>query len=282
MRLDGRHRQVELGGDLGVAQAAADGQGDVGSRPVRRPAGPRPAPVRSSAASVRTRWISVRVTEGESIGSPAATLTDRRDDLGGRGVLEQEAVGAGRERAEARARRRRTSSARSPAAGRACVQLAGRLEPVEHRHPDVHQDRRRAAAPGQPRRPRGRRRPRRRPRGRPARPASGPAPTAPAGRRRRSGRGSRPDCSCRPRYPAAQHERRPVAVGARAGRRAARPARTARPGRARSRASPSGRSPTGLRSTTSMPSSGRAADRMLSRAPGACLRALVIPSWTIR
>ena len=70
------------------------------------------------------------------------------------------------------------------------VQLPGGLQPVEPRHPDVHQHHVGPQLGRAARRPPGRRRPRRRPRGRPGRRASGRAPSAPAGRRRRPARGS--------------------------------------------------------------------------------------------
>ena len=93
--LDGRHREVELGGDLGVAEPAADGEGDLALA------------------------VGQVGQAGDGLGGPAGAghltdqrpghrrgehrvalrdLADRVDDLRRRGVLEQEPVGAGGER----------------------------------------------------------------------------------------------------------------------------------------------------------------------------------------
>ena len=88
-------------------------------------------------------------------------------------------------------------------------------------------------------------------------------------------------CSCRPRYPAVQDERDAVAAvlePAAAQLGALGQADQAEPGARGAR----GPKPIGLRSSTSMPSSGEPLIRTVSSAPGACLRALVMPSCTIR
>ena len=55
---------------------------------------------RRSDAWASPKWESrVRVTDGEMIASPEATSADGVDDLGGRGVLDQESAGAGAQRA---------------------------------------------------------------------------------------------------------------------------------------------------------------------------------------
>ena len=225
MCLDRRHREIQLGRDLGVAQPAPDRQGDVALA-----LGQALEPF-LGAGSVRERsggatcWIRRRVTDGDSIGSPSATRRIASRISGGRGVLEQEAVAPRRRARAARSRRRRTSSARSREVARGLPRsstVAARPSRTGIRmsiRTTSGRSSRAAARPGltvgAPRRPRVRR---------PGRRASGSGRTAPAGRRRRSG----PRSSARFMPPTGSSRAAPTCLPRgvlRAGRRRARCAR---------------------------------------------------------
>ena len=205
----------------------------------------------------------MRVTDGESIASPSATRRIGADDLVRRGVLEQEAVGAGGDSAPTTWSS--ASKVVSTITAGACgsrQQGRGRLEPVHAPASGCPSARRRAA------------------RARPCASASAPSPASPTtdevglaaehqGQRGADQRvvvdhehpdGLRGRPSCRPRYRPAQHEQRAAPGRARACRRAARRARRGRPGRGRRRGWPWRRSRAGCGPARRCRRSGRAAE----------------------
>ena len=172
--------------------------------------GPRPAG-RAAGKSV----ISRRVTLGESSASPRATTRTALQQLGGLGVLDQEAAGPGPDRLVDVLVGFERGQDEHLDAGEVLVgrDAPGRFEPVDARASGCPSAPRRRARCGPARPPGRRRRPRRRRRYRRRRPAScgnrpGPAPghrrAGPGSRRcrRSAARQRRPRCGAAGRWPA--------------------------------------------------------------------------------
>ena len=232
-----------------------------------------------------------RVTPGDSIASPAAASADGAQQVRRRRVLQQEPGRRPPPAPGTRRRRCRTWSARSPPAGAPAARMrGGRGEPVEARHPDVHQhdvgpvpahrvDRGVAVA----------RRHRRRSRSsavsrimrRPAR-TSASSSTSSTEITGSSSRRLRRDRATARRAQLASR-RRPIGPLSQRCRRPAGPARPARPVRRPSRAGPAAAPRRrALRDRDGDARAVAAPSDTVVGAPGACLWALVRPSWTTR
>ena len=272
--------------DLGVRLALADRHRDL-ALAVGEPVEQRARPARGGRRRRRRRRgsISCRVTAGDSIASPAATSRTASTISAGGVSLSRKPP------APARSARSTWSSASNVVSTITCGRVVARRAAARWRRA------RPSAASGCPsaRRPARRRRPRRPPRSPSAtsattRMSSAPAEhhrqrrRGPARRRRRSARGSA-RAHAGHGSQAAQPEvaaRRPAVLEPAAGQadaaRRGRSARSRRPGsRPRRRAD---RQP--VADLDAQPVAGGAVERHVDRRAGACLRALVSPSCTIR
>ena len=100
------------------------------------PAAPSPGGGRRTKSST-----SRRVTLGASSASPAATVRTASTNCAGGAVLQQEPAGAGLHRVvDVLVLRRRSSAPARAAAGRSPTIVRGSRDPVDVRHPHVHQD----------------------------------------------------------------------------------------------------------------------------------------------
>ena len=238
---------------------------------------------RSGSRRAAKSSISRRVIDGASSASPAAHDADRRDELLGRRVLEQEAARAGSQRGVdvlVEVERGQDQHARS-AAGRECSR-AGGLDAVHAGHADVHQHdvgRGARATVGPPRR---RRRPRRPPRC----PAG---PRGPSGSRLRTSSWSS-TITTRMLMPATstgQPRRHPKAAARRARPVSSSPPSSATRSRMPTRPWPAHRRRSGAAgppSSTTSSSSPESADLSVTTTlvARACLSTLVSASWTMR
>ena len=264
-------------GDLGVAQAAADRDGDLtlafgeqGEPALARPRGGRP------------RVVAEPLDQGpgDRGGQHRLAVRDRADRLedlhGGVSLSRKPSAPAASASTTCSSASKVVSTITRGGSGRACsARVASSPSGAASGCPSA---RRRAAAATS------------RSASRPsaaspttsmsgARRASARARSAPAGRRRRGGHDDAVAHAAHGIQPCSTNGGPPGR--GRGGRRAARRARPARPGRARSQASRCPK-PSGLRITTSRPCSGDTGQLDREQAPGACLRALVMPSCTIR
>ena len=181
-------------GDLVVGQALADQRDDLALAVGERGQPLGGAAPRSGRLREANSAISRRVTRGDSSASPAGDRPHRPQQVGRLGVLDQEAAGPGAERLEDVLVELEGGQHDHPRCrpGRVGGDPPGRLEPVDARHPDVHQHhvglqvaRTRSTASLR------RRRPRRPPRCRARRRAARGTRRAPAPGRRRARPGSR-------------------------------------------------------------------------------------------
>ena len=272
--LHGRDAHVQLGRDLGVRAPAADR-----ARPPRARGAESDSSFACAASrrppSSATSAISRRVTLGESVPVARVDVLDRAHDLRRRRVLQQEPGRARPQRPQHElvgVEGRQHDHRRAATAARAAAASPRSRPAAACGCPSA----RRRAGAGRPRRARrARRRPRPRPRS-PARPrASSAGRSGPARRRRPAGRGSHGSVARRTKSPRGV---RPV-VELAAGQLDAL-GQPDQPGPAPGTVSARDRRPAADDDDQSAPR--RRPTVTSTAAAGACLRAFVSPSWTIR
>ena len=186
--LDGVLADDELGGDLGVRAAAREQAQhlDLAGRERRRAQAAAP----TARPRLAKRSISRRVTAGAKSEPPSATTRIAARSCASGASLSRKPLAPARSAAKTYSSRSKVVRTSTRGGSGIARDLPRRLDPVDARHPHVHQHDVGPQLAGRGRPPRRRRLPRQRPRARGRRRGSSGSPSGRAAGRRRGGRGS--------------------------------------------------------------------------------------------